>query len=231
MKQQETLTTRERFINWLSKTLSKHRRAIAVTGITLVVALIGLVSYFEIQERRLEESLVLVEEAEEQFREWRNLEGDEREDMESDLRSTLSEVIDGYPRLYSAQRALFIRGNLRLEQEQWEQAIEDFRRVGEDFAESHLALISLSNIAAAYEELGEMEQALTTYEELSTKREERNPLRARALFSIGRIQEQMGEPDEARSSYEELVSEYSDSEWTNLALNRILVLETGAAAD
>ncbi len=232
MKQHETLSTRERFVNWLTQTLSRYRKVITIGGITAVVLIVGIVAYFEIQDRRLEESLVLVEQAEEQIQQLQALEeGDEREQMESDVLATLDEVIDGYSRLYSAQRALFLRGSLRMEQEAWEQAIEDFSRVSDEFSESHLALISLSNKAAAYEELGNLDQALATYEELADKREERNPLRARALFSIGRIQEQMGDTEAATTSYEQLVSEYSDSEWTNLARNRILVLETGASAN
>ncbi len=231
MKQQETLSTRERFIDWLSQTLSRYRKVIMIGGIALVVAVVGIVAYFEIQDRRLEESLVRVEQAEEQLQQLETLEGDEREQMESDVLTTLDGVIEDYSRLYSAQRALFLRGDLRMKQGAWQEAIDDFRRLSDDFSASHLALISLSNKAAAYEEIGELDQALAAYEELAEKREDRNPLRARALFSIGRLHEQMGDPEAATSSYEELVSEYSDSEWTNLARNRILVLETGATAN
>ncbi|MFW6368155.1 MAG: tetratricopeptide repeat protein [Spirochaetota bacterium] len=229
MSQQEKLGARERFVNWLSSTLSRYRKVVMIGGISLIVIVVGIVVFFQVQERRLQESVVMVENAEELISEWEQSQEEDRSEIESEFMSLLDDVIDGYSNLYSAQRALFLRARFYMETEQWSEAVADYRSLTDSFPESHLALISLSNKATAHEELGESDQALETYEELSELRETRNPMRARALFSIGRLQEQSGETDDALESYEGLVSEYPNSDWTNLARNRILAIETGHA--
>lgn len=196
-------------------------------GIVIVIAITSLVVYFEVQDRRLEESMVRVERAQELIEQWEAADGSERESIEEEVRDILNDVIDNYSRLYSAQRALFVRGRLAFELEQWEEAAEDFGRVSQGFPQSHLALIALANQATAFEQSGNIERAMNSYMELSEKREERNPMRARALFSVGRLHEQAGDVQDALEAYEALVAQYSDSEWTNLARNRILAIETG----
>lgn len=229
MSQQQELGARERFVNWLTSTLSRYRKVVMIGGISLIVIVVGIVVFFQVQERRLQESIVMVEDAQDLIEEWEQSEEEERSELESEFLTLLDDVIDGYSNLYPAQRALFLRGQFYMETEQWNEAVEDYRVLSDSFSDSHLALIALSNKATAQEELGDHDQALETYEELSEKRETRNPMRARALFSIGRLLEQTGETSEAVESYEDLVSEYPDSEWTKLARNRILVIETGHA--
>lgn len=227
MKQKEELTKRERFVEWLTAFMSRHRRWIALGATVAAVAIVAVVVIVEVRERRLDESLRLVERAQDRYDEWLAAEGDDRESIEAEIMSTLDEVISDYSRLYSAQRALFVRGRMHLEEERWEEAAGDFRAVAERFSDSHLALIALSNEAVAWEQSGNLDRAFEVYLELSEERDARNPLRARALFSAGRLQEHLGDEEAAREYYNALVSEYSDSEWTNLARNRILVLETG----
>lgn len=229
MSQQQELGARERFVNWLSTTLSRYRKVVMIGGISLIVIVVGIVVFFQVQERRLQESVVMVESAEELINEWERSGDEDRSEIESEFMALLDGVIEGYSNLYSAQRALFLRGRFYMETEQWNEAAEDYRLLTDSFPDSHLALISLSNKATALEELGEYDQALETYEELSGIRETRNPMRARALFSIGRLHEQAGETGDALESYEGLVSEYPNSDWTNLARNRILAIETGHA--
>ncbi len=227
MKQKTELTKREKFVEWLTAFMSRNRRWLLLGAITAAVAIVVVVVVVEVRDRRLEESLRLVERAADRYDEWIAAEGDDRESIEAEIMGTLDEVIADYSRLYSAQRALFIRGRMHLEEERWEEAAADFRALSERFPDSHLALIALSNEAVAWEQGGNLERAFETYIDLAEEREARNPLRARALFSAGRLQEQLGDDDAARDHYDTLVSEYSDSEWTKLARNRILVLETG----
>ncbi len=227
MKQKEELTNRERFVEWLTTFMARHRRWLVLGAITAAVAIVAVVVIFEVRDRRLEESLTRVERAEDRYEEWGAAEGDDRESIEAEIMSTLDDVISDYSRLYSAQRALFVRGRMHLEEERWEEAADDFRTLSERFPNSHLALIALSNKAVAWEQSGNLERALETYIDLSEERDARNPLRARALFSAGRLKEQLGDEDAAREHYNTLVSEYAESEWTKPARNRILVLETG----
>jgi len=228
---QEQPDHQERIKEALSTFLNQHRKKAAVALGLIVVVVVGLVVYFEIQDRRLEESLEVVEGLEEDLEQWRQQPAGDRDEAEADrIHAELTTIVEDYARLYSGQRALYLRGTLLYEQEEWDEAASDYLALADRFPRSHLALVGLSNAAAAYEEEGQLERALKLYERLAEKRPDTNPLRARAVFSAGRLWETLGDTEEALKAYERLVQDFEESQWSTLARSRILTLN-GAAEE
>lgn len=199
--------------------------------VIMAVIIVGLAAFFigsEVRESRMQSSLELVEEVQAEYEEWTNLdaESDAATEGAEELLSAIDEVLDRYPRSYAAQRALFIRGSVRFELGEFEDAASSFEALADRFTESHLAPIALSNAAAALEEADDVDGAAERWQRVVESYGVDAAESARALFSLGRLAEGDGSYDEAAIRYNRLLDDFPASSWTNLARNRIIYLTT-----
>lgn len=230
-QEQETISLKDRIISFLQRT----RLVFLVILIAIAVGLIGFVVANEIRRGRVQESVAVVEDLQDRYDEWLDgltADGAEADEPETTagLREDLSELIATYPRLYAAQRARFLLGEMAFELEEWEDAALEYELLAEGFPRSHLAPIALANAAAAFEESGELERAIE-FNRRVLDLEEDVPQKPRALFSLGRLHEELEDFENARTFYEDLLNDYAGSGWTNLARNRIIFFETQGTVD
>lgn len=228
-KKKDKRSTRERFVDSLSGFLQRNRVAMLSIAILALVGIASFAIYAEVSSRRAEDALVRLEAAQARVDERQGLSGEEQDALDTELLSDLADIVDSHPRTYAAQRSLFLMGIINMDREDYGQAAEAFGRLADRFTDGHLAFIARANQATAYEEQGDADSALTAYRQLLELRPSANPLRARALFSIGRLTETaVQDSDGAREYYERVVNEFPQSDWTSLARNRLLALTTVA---
>jgi tetratricopeptide (TPR) repeat protein len=141
------------------------------------------------------------------------------ETLLGDLRA-LGESAKGYP----AARAWFMAGDLYHDRKEWQEAEDAWLAAAEKGADTHLAPLSLFNAAVANEESGDTDAALSNYRKSLDF--DGFPAAAHAQFSVGRLLEKNGDNEAAIAAYRTVIEKWSsDTEWTNLAHSRILMLE------
>lgn len=218
-------TIKEKILNGTSNFIQKNKIFLIIILSVLVVAIISFAVVSEITKNRLSESTRRIEEVQAEYDQWLTEESAEQKtETEQSILGATESIIGKYPKLYAAQRAYFLRGNLFFQKENWEQAIENYSMIREKFPESYLAPISMVNSAVAAEENGKKPEAISIYSELLEEYRETFPGAADALFSLGRLYEQTGDFASAGEIYEDLVNNFSSTNWTKLARNRIIKL-------
>jgi TolA-binding protein len=169
-------------------------------------------------------------EIQDEFEAWFNASEDDKNSVETKFLSMIDEAISFDKSNILMEKALFTRGQLYLQKEEWVNAIADFSKLAEISPESYLAAVSLYNSATAMENNGDPEAALEVLEKLTADYKTSSPIVAEALFNMGRINETLNNSEAALKSYNELASTYSSSNWTNLAKTRIISLKASGVS-
>ena len=204
-----------------------HRRQIVIWAV-LIGVLVTIVIYFiwvDHKKKLTEASAILAEESQDLYSQWVNEKDEKKKSaLEDKLLEKLKLIIREYPNEYGTQRALFIRANFYFDKKNWEKAALDFTDLSRSFPKSYLATISLFNAASCYEEMNKPEKAIVLYQDI-LKKYKSSIVYNRSLFALGRLNEQLEKYDEAKKYYERLQDESPQSNWTKLAINRIIYLK------
>jgi tetratricopeptide (TPR) repeat protein len=217
---------RPTFTDRLASFLRKYRVALTITLIVLIVLVIAYFAWTQLQTSVREKSTVLAEEAQSTFQEWQSETAQDKKDTtEKKLSDQLDAILKRYPRQYAAQRAYMIRGELAYEKKEWADAAQSFTTLSRSFPDSYLAPLGLLYAGMSYEQSGETDRALETYTSF-TKRFKDDFLMPRVLFSLGRLYEQKQDFKAAADSYNRLQDDFPLSNWTKVARNRIIELQT-----
>jgi TolA-binding protein len=195
----------------------------AILGFTIV----GLLLYFvstEVSKNRRENATVLAEKADEQYSEWITEEDEqEKSKLEAKLFEDTEVILRAYPKQYASQRALYIRGSVFYKKEDWQKASDEFMRLNESFPNSYLGAEALFFAAICQEELDNPDEAIKLYTKF-TESYSNSPRIAHAYFSLGRLSETKENYQEAKGFYNTLKLDFPSSNWTNLAIDRIIDL-------
>ena len=226
MLQPKELTPKQKIMAGLSDFLNSNRTVLLVILGILLAAVIAFAVGTEIRRSVLERTTRRVELAEELLSDMLNETDEERSaSMAAELMKELDDIISDHPRLYAGQRALFIRANIWYLQENYEQSFEDFIKLAESFPESYLAPLSISYAAVAMEENLRPDKAIEAYERLIAAYP--NTMHVpHSLFALGRLYEETGDGEKAKQYYNRLIDDHSSSNWTSLARNRIILLDS-----
>ncbi len=221
-KRQEEMTFKDK----LSQFLHAYKKVIIGIAGLIVVILIATGIYTMVHQNRLESSSQQAEELINSMDEWRNAEEEEKSELEEQIRSKSAEIRDSYSGMFAAQRALMVLGQLEYAKENREKAAEHFMEVADSYGNSYLAPVALMSAAACKEELERYDEALSHYQRIRDRYSDTTPEAPHALFSIGRLYEQQGETESALDAYNELIDNFSASNWTKLARDRIIYINS-----
>ncbi len=219
-------TPKQKILNQLSNFIQHNRILLLVLLIAIVVGVITFAVVSEIVGKRLGDSTYMVEQVQKDFDSWVIEESEEQKQaLEDFILDETENIINTYPRLYAAQRARFIRGNLFFEKEMWVESVDEFVLLADTFPQSYLAPISLVNAAVALEEDGDTAKAVEFYQRISDEYRDDFAGIPEVLFSLGRLHEQQDDYTSAQEVYEDLEDNFSSSNWTKLARNRIIKMK------
>ncbi len=211
----------------LSLIIQKNSYILLGLLIAIVLTVIGLLIYNSLQLKNLEKNTHKIELIMDDFENISSLTDDEeKEKAQKEIKGALDTLIENSKKNYALQRALFIRGNLFFQSEDWDKSIEDFKRLADEFYKSYLAPIALINAATAFEESDRIEEAIEEYQIVVNKYSSVSPEISHVYFSIGRLFEQKSDKTAALEAYNNLLDNFPDSNWTNLARSRIIYLES-----
>lgn len=226
MSQQQVRTEDKTFKTVLATFLSSNRRTLLVIAVIIVVLVIGGGIYTLVHQNRVENSAVAAEQVQTLYADWQAAEGEERDEIAQELVSASEDAIDNFSGMYAAARSHLVLGRLAYDQKNFEDAVEHFITLADSQPTSYLAPISLMHAATAHEEAGEYENAIAAYQRVRENYVDTFPEVPHALFSIGRLYEKVENKDAALQAYNEVIDDFSSSNWTNLARDRIIYLET-----
>ncbi len=208
---------RERVVFFLN---SHWKAALALIGV-MVVLMAGILIWDFVRRDNTEKSAVAAEDIQSEYEKWMTAAEDERDEKE--LNRLINLALEKYPRQFAAQRALFVRGLVALEKEEWSGASAAFESLAEKWPESYLSSTALINAAGAREEAGETEKALELWSRVESEYSESVNV-PEAMFNIARLQEALDKTDSAVENYNSLVDRFPRSKWADLAKSRSLLL-------
>ncbi len=196
--------------------------------VVLAVVVVGVVAYFVYAQAAAgarERAAMLLEQADNQFSQWRGEQDAQKKDkLEADLRKNLETLRKSGG--YSAQRGLYILGQLEAEKGNKQAAFEAYNALAASEDRSYLGMEGLINAAVFAEDLGQTDKALELYRRIIDKHPN-TPHAAHAYFAVGRMLEIKGDFKSAAATYTEMRTKYPSSSWTNLAVDRIIALQAG----
>jgi predicted negative regulator of RcsB-dependent stress response len=220
------LSKKDSFLIALSNFLQKNRIVFIIIIIVLIAGLVAFTIARESIKNRIEKSTFLAEEAREAYHNWSTAVDDEQKTIyREECLEIIEQIMDSYPNHYAAQRASFLQGNIFFEEENWTEAAAAYEKIFTKFSDSYLAPISLNNASVAYENSGELDTAIEMLNTLTENYTESFADIARIFFTKGRLYEEQGDMENAVRAYNVLVDDFSNSNWTKLARNRIIALE------
>ncbi|MFP4011021.1 MAG: tetratricopeptide repeat protein [Spirochaetaceae bacterium] len=226
--------TKARIADAVSHLLSRYWKPILIGAGVIAVVLIAVFGWMQIQANRAEAAAEMLDEVEQEIESFEEAEEEERAEAAERVLESADDLVEQYPRTYAASRALTFKAEVHWQEERWDEAEQAYLQVAEDHPDKHLAPVALLNAAAAAEAAESTEEALSHVDRLIERYgggDEPLPEAARALFTKGRLYESLEDYEEAGASYEQLVDRHPESNWTNLARNRIIALTTNGLID
>lgn len=222
IKTESDLTFKEK----LAIFLNRNWKIGAVAAAVLIIAVVAAAVVDRVDQSRKLESAALAEEIQEKYTAWASAAEEEQDSETADLETLIDQALTDFPGDFAAQRALFTRGLMAVENEEWEQAAESFENIVNTWPESYLAPVSLFNLGSVREEKGDIDGAVSAWRTLADDYGDVAPDTPEALFHLGRIAEGRGDDAGAVEVYGELESRFPSSRWTNFAKSRILLIES-----
>ncbi len=206
MKNEATELTLKEKIN---DGLTRHWKlaTIIFTTLLIIMAVILVIGY--LNRGKVAESAMLAEDIQSSYTSWMQEAPENRDDTE--LEAMISRALEDYPKMFAAQRALFTRGLMALENKEWDVASEAFETLADNWDGSYLAPVSLYNAGAAREEAGDLEGAGALWQRLVDNYAEVSPDAPEALFNLGRLAEENGDTSEAVGFYKDVNSRFPKS--------------------
>jgi tetratricopeptide (TPR) repeat protein len=216
-------------IEIVSAFISRNRIKLIIVLSIIVLAVIVTGITINSINKQLDKKTAQIELLHDEYANWVNntaeLSEEESQKVYVKLQDDLSQFIESTRKGYPELRALFTLASVEYQKENYTSAVELFKKVLEDYADSHLAASSAMNTAVCYEQLNDSENAVKYYQMVFDNYGDRSSEAPHAKFSTGRIYEGMGDSAKAIDAYRELSTVYPDSEWTKLAVSRLIVLE------
>ncbi|MEM5947732.1 tetratricopeptide repeat protein [Spirochaetia bacterium 38H-sp] len=201
----------------------KNRWIITAVAVAVIVVFTGVMGYLSVIDTKNKKAAIELENLTEKLGEWiSETDQTKKEAIEKILTERLQKIALDYKNTFASQRAYYILGELFYQKENWEKAAEYYKKVA-SANKNYLSFVSLSNLAVCMENNGKLEDAIKTYKDIIASG--LKPLIPRAKFNLARLLETTGKKEDAIKEYSSLSEDYPNSMWTNIAKQRLLLLE------
>jgi len=206
--------------------IQKHRRSIFATAGVLALAIVVVIVVISAMSTLNKKAVAVAEELNERYE---SLRSSITEDGKAgDVAALIADIeaFAGKKSGYAAGRAWAISARIHGEKKEWVEAENAWVRSAQAAAKTYLAPLSWFNAGVAAEEQGKTEEAIEHYTK-AVSADAGFSSAPRAQFSIGRLLETSEDNAGAIAAYREVISRWpNDTAWHNLALSRIIALES-----
>jgi len=202
----------------------QRNRIVIFTVLGIIVFLfIGAVVYLAVKDSVDKKAIVKLEELTDRYNNlFLSLKD---ENPEVDLLISDLENFAGNKKGVAPSKAWSLSGDIYAGREYWAKAEDAYIKSANAGVKTYLGPISLFNAAAAAEEQGKFENAISLLQECLAHKFE-FPSAPRAQFSIGRLNEKLGNTSDAIEAYRAVMINWPEMPvWQQLARSRIIVLE------
>lgn len=132
----------------------------------------------------------------------------------------LEEIIKDYPRTKAAYSALVTAGHLYFQKKNFPRAVSSYQTALDKgkFPPAFRTLIQ-GNLAYAYEQKGDLQQAAKTFAEITQSKE--NLLKEDSLINLARVYQKMGKKAEAKATYQTFLKSFPQSIYAKVVKDRL----------
>jgi tetratricopeptide (TPR) repeat protein len=204
--------------------IQKNRKVFIVTGIVIVVVIVGFAVGVSIADALEAGAISRVETFDERYEAIRvSINEPSREEEVEALTGEVSAYASRASG-YSGVRAYMLTASIHADRKNWKEAEEAWVQAAKKGGRSYLVPVSLFNAAVAAEEGGDTAGAIAHYTETLVYADS-FPQAARAQFAIGRLREEQQDREAAIEAYRALIEKWpTETTWINLANSRIIAL-------
>lgn len=134
------------------------------------------------------------------------------------------EVIKLHRGTLAAEESLIAAGNLQSEAGKVDEALASYSEYLTAYPRGRFRLMAALGKAFAQEAKGDLQGAAQTLSE-ALDRDRENPLAGEAYMSLARVYEGLKKPEDAMRVYGQVVERFNQTNWAQLALQRMTVLK------
>ncbi|MDR1950543.1 MAG: tetratricopeptide repeat protein [Spirochaetaceae bacterium] len=207
--------------------IQKNRKAIFVFAGAVIIITIGFIAALGIQDYIRTRAVSGVEALNDRYEALRfSINESEKEAEVTALLEELS-AFAAKTASFPGARAYAMIASIHGDKKNWAEAESNWILAAGKGKKTYLAPVAFFNAAAAAEEQGNIEGAVTHYNE-SLNYAADFPQAPRAQFAIGRLREEQQNRDAALEAYRVVAEKWpAETVWTNLANSRIISLTGG----
>lgn len=214
-----------KFVERLNDFMHANRTLFLVVGIAILVIVAGLGVYSIVSADLVTKSTIALEKLEKQFESWETVPEADKAVKGAEIVAEADAVLAKYGRRYAAARASVIKAEILSGVNDAAGAEKAYAAAASDYPKSHIAPVALANAAAIAEDRGDTDAALA-YLEKAVAGYPDAPGAGRAMLSIGRIYETTKQYEKAMETYSRLLATGTESDWTKIAHDRIILLKS-----
>ncbi len=224
-KDTDQLTGVQKIESAMNRFLAKYLKAGAVVLIVIIVAIIGLGIGSSVSKKSKQAQFDQIDQLQSAYQAYAVMDSEDAsyqkayDDLVSGLKA-LEAKSKGYP----AQKATYTLGMLAFEKEEYQEALDAFKKVYDSAKQTYLGSLALANAAASAENLGNDSLALEYWTRIIDEYGFTAAESPKALFGQARLQQKSDNLDLAKATLQQLVDQFPTSEFAKLATNSLAVL-------
>ncbi|MCR4676511.1 MAG: tetratricopeptide repeat protein [Sphaerochaetaceae bacterium] len=196
-----------------------HKKVILIACAVVVVALIAIVIITSVSSSAKEKAMIRVADLEKRSSAYLSSDEKSADEFNSLVSALNAEIKDSS---YTSVKSAYLLGGLYYESGDYANAFAAYSKAYELGKNTYLAPLALVNGAAAAEENGDVDSALSFYTKAAEYKE--SGVVPKALFNMARIYSSQGKTELAKAELQQIVDSYSSSEYAALAKNILNVM-------
>ena len=223
MEQQEEKVSAHQKIR---KFIAKYAKPAGIFLIGVLVLFIVVETFNYANAKKIEKATMAVEDIQNRYVEASEADKSENPSFDAykDYITELDGVIAKYPKEYAGRRALLLKGDIYFRFKAYDKAAEAYKKFAADYPKSYDAPIAIYNTGVCYESTGKMKEAEAEYLKIYKSYKSSYALMPKLIFSLGRLAEADKRYAEAEKYYNQISEEYSGSNYSQYAQDRIILM-------
>jgi tetratricopeptide (TPR) repeat protein len=148
-----------------------------------------------------------------------------KKSVEAEIQSSVDSLVKGKPHDFATQSALKQQGDYYSSKADYKKASELYEKAANAKKNSYLYPVILVALAVSYEDGGDVDSAIKTYEKLIKESSAKAIGLGRVYFNLGRLYETKADYKNAKTNYQTCVDKFVQDPWANLSQSRLIYLK------